>query len=162
LGIPWLESDVASSLCKDGVDCSGGVSNAFFLAASSLDIAVLKRSGKVEDSFGKAFGLSLDGASSDPKRLSDASRELDRDRDRCLEPEKKDDRRDDGRDRDSSALTLDDLLELPSGCFLVSLRDSLLRAETSPVLSASSSLNSLFSNSNLSASNRFVARLSFF
>ncbi|KAL2825395.1 hypothetical protein BJY01DRAFT_157446 [Aspergillus pseudoustus] len=163
LDAPWLESAAACLLCNDGVDCSGGVSKAFFLAASSLDIAVLRRSGKVEESLGRELGSSLDGASSDPKwALSAASIELDRDRDRRLELEKKDERRDDGRERDSSALTLDDLLELPNGCFLVSLRDSLRKAEASPVRSASSSLNSRFSNSSLSASKRFVARLSFF
>ncbi len=117
-------------------DCSGDASNAVFLAASSLDIAVLSRSGKVEDKAGRASAFSFDEASSRPanRALSNPSVELDRDLDLRLELENIEEIREGGRDRDSSPLTLDDLLELPKGCFLVSLRDSLLKTETSLVL----------------------------
>lgn len=166
LGGPFAESvpDSKYESFRECDDCSGDASNAVFLAASSLDIAVFSRSGKVEDKAGRASTFSIDGVSSRPvnRTLSTPSIELERDLDLRLELENIEEIREVGRDRDSSPLTLDDLLELPKGCFLVSLRDSLLRTETSLVRSASSSLSIRFSSSSLSASRRFVARLSFF
>lgn len=63
--------------------------------------------------------------------------------------------------RDLSELTLDDLLDLPIGCFLVRRRDSLLNPGGSCVNSASSSFLNRLSFSFLSSSSRFEARFSF-
>lgn len=154
--VGWLEVD-SVVVSRDCDDSSGDTSKAFFLVASSFDIAVLKRSGNVGDNTGRAFDSLWPLG-----WLSTPSTELHRDLDLRLELERIEERREEGLDRDSSSLTLDDLLELLRGCFFESFRDSLLSIDVSPVRSASSSLSNRFSSSSLSASSLFVARLSFF
>lgn len=139
------------------------------LTINSFDITALNRSGKlvdkeglatreVETSSGSVFAgtgaLSVDSSPFLPFT------ELDRDVDARLGIENKPERRlEEG--RDSSALTLEPLLELPRGCFFVRRRDSLFGELWFPANCVCSSFKSRFSSSILSASRRRVTRLSF-
>jgi hypothetical protein len=135
-----------------------------------LDITALNRSGKLVDKEGLAtrkVETSSAGVFVGTGALSvDSSpflpfTELDRDIDVRLDIENKAERRlEEG--RDSSALTLELLLELPRGCFFVRRRVSLFSELWFPANCVCSSFKSRFSSSILSASRRRVTRLSFF
>lgn len=139
-----------------------------FLRPSLLDTAVPNRSGKFIDGRRRCGCVleplfdctcSVDSHSMEARSPS-LPTEFDRVRDPFFDPENRV-ARCVIEDRDLSELTLEDLLDLPIGCFLVRRRDSLLDPVDSFVNSASSSFLKRLSVTFLSSSNRFDARFSF-
>lgn len=146
--------------------CAGREIRALFLTANLLDIAVPNRSGRFIDVGCTAgcvprssFACVFSAASHSPEARWSLALEFERDRVALFELENNDVKFA-IEERDLSELTLEDLLDLPIGCFLVRQRGSLLNPGGSWANSASSIFLNRLSFSFLSSSSRFEARFS--